>query len=263
MIKRTAWMIALLGLGLALLLTPAASAQGNAKVRVVHASPDAPAVDVYVNGNKVLTNVPFFTASDYLDLPAGAYDIKVTPTGDPNTAVIDAKGVTVDGGKAYTIAATGKVAELKPTIFVDDLAAPASGKAKVRVYHLSPDAPAVDVAVKGGPVLVSNLAFPNASDYLEVAAGSYDLEVRPTGTTTVALPLNGVAVESGKIYSAFANGLLTGTPALKVDLAVTTPAASAPTTLPTTSGEASPLVLFGAVAAIIMLLGLAMRRQAR
>src|SRR5215208_1806650 len=71
--NRTSWIMVLLGLLLALALVPAASAQGNALVRVVHASPDAPAVDVYVDGNKVLSNVPFFTASDYLPLPAGEH----------------------------------------------------------------------------------------------------------------------------------------------------------------------------------------------
>ena len=69
--NRTSWIMVLLGLLLALALVPAASAQGNALVRVVHASPDAPAVDVYVDGNKALSNVPFFTASNYLPLPAG------------------------------------------------------------------------------------------------------------------------------------------------------------------------------------------------
>ncbi|PMP83067.1 MAG: cell wall anchor, partial [Chloroflexus aggregans] len=57
----------------ALLAVPAFAQSGTAKVRVIHASPDAPAVDVFVNGNAVLTNVGFFAASPYLDLPAGTY----------------------------------------------------------------------------------------------------------------------------------------------------------------------------------------------
>jgi hypothetical protein len=78
--------------------------------------------------------------------------------------------------------------------------------ARVRVVHASPDAPAVDVAVAGGDVLIENLAFSEASDYLEVPAGSYDLEVRPTGTTDVALDLPGVALEAGMVYSVYAIG---------------------------------------------------------
>jgi hypothetical protein len=257
------------GLLLALALAPAALAQGNAKVRVVHASPDAPAVDVWVDGNQALSNVPFFTASDYLDIPAGSHDIKVTPAGDINTAVIDAKGVAVEAGKAYTIAAVGKVAEIKPAILADNLAAPAAGKAHVRVVHASPDAPAVDIKVKGGPALISNLAFPEDSGYSPVDAGTYDLIVTPAGSETVALELAGTKLEAGKIYDIFAVGLLNGEPKLRVEVTTQAPLvaaapvpAQAPQQLPTTSGEAIPALLF-ALAGALLLGGLAMRRWAR
>jgi LPXTG-motif cell wall-anchored protein len=256
------------GLLLALVMTSATLAQGNAKVRVVHASPDAPAVDVWVDGSKVLTNVPFFTASDYLDVPAGPHDIKVTPTGDANTAVIDAKGVAVEAGKAYTIAAVGKLAEIKPAVLADNLAAPAAGKAHVRVVHASPDAPAVDIKVKGGATLIPNLAFPNDSGYSPVDAGTYDLIVTPAGSETVALDLAGTTLEAGKIYDIFAVGLLNGEPKLRVE--VTTPApsaapaapAQAPQQLPNTGGETIPAILF-AFAAALLLGGMAVRRWAR
>lgn len=58
-VLKLAWR-AVAALALALALVPAVFAQsGTAKVRVIHASPDAPAVDVFVNGNRTLTNVPF------------------------------------------------------------------------------------------------------------------------------------------------------------------------------------------------------------
>lgn len=237
---------------MALALVPSAFAQSaTAKVRVVHASPDAPAVDVFVNGDRVLTNVPFFTASDYLDLPAGSYRVQVSPTGQPaSAAVIDATA-TIEAGKAYTVAATGLVSAIKPTIIVDDLRAPASGNAKVRVYHFSPDAPAVDIKPAGGDALIKGLAFPNASDYLEVPAGSYDLQVTPAGDSAVAIDLPDTAVEAGKIYSVFATGTLAN---IAPKLAVTTPVATGtgtPATLPATGGETLPLGL-------IALLGLAL-----
>jgi hypothetical protein len=264
--KRTSRVMIAIGLLLAFILVPAAFAQGNAKVRVIHASPDAPAVDVWVDGNKALTNVSFFTASDYLDIPAGPHDIKVTPSGDANTAVIDAKGVAVEAGKAYTIATVGNLAEIKPAVLADNLAAPAMGKAHVRVVHASPDAPAVDIKVKGGPTLISNLAFPKDSGYSPVDAGTYDLVVAPAGSETVALDLAGTKLEAGKIYDIFAVGLLNGEPKLRVEVTTPPPLAAAPAQapqqLPTTGGETISAILF-AFAAALLLGGLAMRRWAR
>ena len=224
------------------------SAQEMARVRVVHASPDAPAVDVYADDSKVLTNVPYKGSSDYLSVPAGAHNFKVFATGaNPasDAPVIDADA-TLDAGNDYTVAAIGFVAEIKPLVLVDDNTAPASGKAHVSVVHASPDAPAVDIAVKGGAVLVPNLAFGGDAGPLPVDAGTYDLEVRAAGTTTVALPIDDVQLAAGKIYTVFAVGLLNGTPALEALPIVNDPApaaaappAPAPATAPAGSLPAS------------------------
>jgi len=186
--------------------TPAAGT--DALVRVVHASPDAPAVDVYVDGTLALENLAFGSASDYVPLPAGEHQVQVAATGtDAAQAVIDAM-VTLEAGKAYEVAAVGNVASIAPLVLEVDLSPLAEGKARVRAVHASPDAPAVDVAVTGGPVLFTNATFPAGTDYAEVDAATYDLEIRPTGTTDVALAVPGVAVEAGKIYDIFAIGLV-------------------------------------------------------
>ena len=183
-------------------------AAGDSCINVVHASPDAPAVDVYLDGTKALEGLAFGSASGWVAVPAGDHQVQVVPAGgDVASAVIDAP-VTLEGGAGYLVAATGPVASIAPQIYQVDLSDLASDSARVRVIHTSPDAPAVDIAVKGGDVLIPNLAFPNASDYLVVPAGSYDLEVRPTGTMDVALALDGVALEAGMVYDVFAIGTI-------------------------------------------------------
>ena len=51
--------------------------QVSSYVRVLHASPDAPNVDVLVDGNAVLTNVAFQQGSGYLQLDSGRRNVKV------------------------------------------------------------------------------------------------------------------------------------------------------------------------------------------
>lgn len=182
-------------------------AEGDACINVVHASPDAPAVDVYLDGAVALEGLAFGSISGWVAVPAGDHQVQVTPTGEAvDAAVIDAT-VTLEAGAGYHVAATGLVAEIAPAIYQADLSA-TDGMARVRVLHTAPDAPAVDVAVTGGDVLIENIEFPNASEFLLVPAGAYDLEVRPTGTTDVALALPGVELEAGMVYDVFAIGLL-------------------------------------------------------
>jgi hypothetical protein len=178
---------------------------GIAQVRVVHLSPDAPAVDVAVNGQNAVTGAAYLDATGYLPVPAGDVRITVTPTGQSTPVVIDAT-VPLGANAFYTIAATGFLADIQPLVLVDDNSR--SGQAKVRFVHTSADAPAVDVAVTEGPILFGGVPFRGASGYGAVDAGTYDLEVRVAGTSTVALPLPGVALSGGTNYTAFAIGLL-------------------------------------------------------
>lgn len=242
-------------------------AADESRIRVLHASPDAPAVDVYLDGAIVtgLTNVPFGAISGYLTVPAGDHEIKITPTGT-TTAVIEAT-VTLEAGRSYTVAAIGPVASIGPKVIVDD-PQPAAGSAKVRVVHLSPDAPAVDVAPDGaepGGAVVTNLAYPDATDYLALAPGSYDLEVRPTGTTDVALDLDPLNLESGRAYSVFAIGSAASEPlggnALRALVAVDAVAPPATDTIADGGAQMPSPVLPGVLLAIAAAVAVAFVRR--
>lgn len=166
---------------------------GDAALRVVHASPDAPNVDVLVDGGAVLTNVPFGAASDYLEVNPDRYQVQVVPAGATTPVVIDAS-LTLNPGGSYTVLATGELAEIAPLVLGDDRSEPAAGQVKIRVVHAAPAAAGVDVyATAPGadintatPVLV-NVPFRGVSGYLAVPAGEYQLRVTPTGTKTVAI----------------------------------------------------------------------------
>ena len=249
--KRLFLISAVLVLSLVLATSALADAH-EARVRVVHASPDAPAVDVWVNGSVAFSNAPFEGITDYAKLEPGTYNVQVSPTGATEPIVIDAD-LTLETQTDYTVVAVGKLENIEPLVLVDNNSAPAAGKAHVRFVHASPDAPAVDIAVTGGPVLFSNVAFKGVGDYLPVDAGTYDLEARVAGTETVALSIPGVALENGTVYTIFAMGLLEGEPALT---AVPSVDASYPvaTTLPETGGEVTSLwlvALLGAGLALV------------
>ncbi len=182
---------------------------GQARVRVVHASPDAPAVDVLVDDAVALSNVPYLAASDYVELADGGHNVKVNAAGTPTT-VIDTS-VDLADGTDYTVIASGLVDAIEPIVLTDDNSTPPAGTARVRAIHGAPSAPAVDVYVTApdadletaSPVL-SNVAFGDVADYLEVPAGDYQVRVTAAGTKTVVIDSGALTLASGQVHTAIA-----------------------------------------------------------
>lgn len=179
------------------------------KVMVIHASPDAPGVDLLVDNVKVNSSaLSFPNNTGYLALDAGARNFKVNVSGT-TTTVINATP-TIMKDKNYSVFAVDSVSKISAVLVEDDLSSPASGKSHIRFIHLSPNAPAVDIALDGGAVVFGDYTFKEASAFTPLNAGSYDLEVRVAGTSTVALDLDPITLEAGKIYTVFAKGFLGG-----------------------------------------------------
>ena len=191
-------------------VVPAVDA-GVAGVRVGHFSADAPNVDVYANGGAIMNDVPFGELSDYLYVPAGSYQIQVVPTGaslEEGPVVIDAE-LTFDGGTLTTVAATNDLANITPAVIADKRVSPRAEGAKVRVVHLSANAPKVDVAPDGSGkngAVFKNLKFGDAKGYKNVPAGEIDLDIRPAGKKAVAFDIPALDLEDGKAYTAIAIG---------------------------------------------------------
>jgi hypothetical protein len=77
----------------------------------------------------------------------------------------------------------------------------------IRVLHLSPDAPSVDVFANGGTApVVESLGFLKSTGYLEIPEGTYDFEISASGQPASAAVLNvsGLMLGTGKSYTAVA-----------------------------------------------------------
>lgn len=180
-----------------------------AQLRVVHASPDAPAVDVCANGATAFRSAAFPAATAYAAVDAGTYRIRVTGAnaGCDGAAVIDAN-LPLGAGQTVSVVAVNRLTNIEPLVLIDDNAPPTAGNAKVRFVHAGSDAPAVDITLADGTTLFDDVSFKQASNYLEVPGGSYDLQVRDQTGAVVVLSLDDVALAAGKVHTVFAVGLL-------------------------------------------------------
>lgn len=170
-----------------LLLTAAAAAVGppaqaaeTATVSVLHAVPDTP-VDVYANGDALLTDFEPGTLTDPQKLPAGTYDLKVVAPGDgaDGKALIEAENVKVPAGANLTVVAHLD-ADGDPTLtpYVNDVSGLEAGQARLTVRHTAA-APAVDIRAGGKPVF-EELANPDQAT-ADLEAGTVSADVTLAG----------------------------------------------------------------------------------
>lgn len=213
-----------IGLLAALAATQASSAFAEARIRVAHFAPFAAevedrTVDVTIDGANFLEDVAYGDVTDYIEVDAGSYDADIIPVGATDPAL--SGELTFEDGQDYTVAVIGNggTQDVSLLVLEDDNSDTAAGNARIRVVHGAPfasgeNAGPVSVRTDDGDVVggLTNLTYGNASDALEVPAGTYDLKVAsPDGRTNYidAAPL---AVAAGTSTTIFAVGDGTAAP---------------------------------------------------
>ncbi len=183
-----------------------------AEVRVVHASPDAPAVDVIADDNfqaPLVDNLEYAEYAGYVDLAPADYNLKVVPNGELAPVVIDAD-LSLMAGLSYNVIAANLLESIEPLVLTADNRRIAT-EAKLRIVHASPAAGNVDVYLVAPnsditeitPTL-ADVPFLADTDFLSILPGSYDVVITPTGSKDAAIgPLN-VTLNALGIYSAIA-----------------------------------------------------------
>jgi hypothetical protein len=84
-----------------------ASALSPAFVRVIHASPDVGAADVFVDGAKLLSSFQFGSVTGYVQVPPGPHHVQIALVGKGINAAVISQTLAVSAGVAYTVAAVG------------------------------------------------------------------------------------------------------------------------------------------------------------
>ena len=202
----------------------AATGGNQARVRVVHASPDAPTLDIYVNGVRAFRGLAFKEITNYVGLAAGSYRLQAVPAGKALTLgpMIISTTAKLDASKDYSVVAAGLRESIEPLLLIDNNTLPDPSKAKVRFVHLSPDAPVVNVVAPAADnrKLFSKVGFKQTGEYVTVDAGRYNLAVQSAENDATLLSLKGVPVGNGQVVTVFGMGLSEGQPKLRAVVSV-------------------------------------------
>jgi|SRR5579884_37609 len=190
-----------------------------ARIAFLHISADAPAVDIYIDGGRVVSDLDFSETSAYLGLTAGTHQVVVTPAS--RLDVLASGAVTAQAGASFTWVLSGVVTpgDTNPPASGDQLfahivqlndAAGASGITELRVVNASPGAGPLQVSVAGPMTLTlaTNLGYGAVTAYAPLAAGTYTMNVYQSGASAPAESITPVPVGQGNAYTVVLGGLL-------------------------------------------------------
>ncbi len=180
-------------------------------LRALHASPDAPLVNISIDGALALPGVDFNQGSGFVNVGQAA---NVTATGadvnvqveaiqpSGNAVVLDAD-LPLEFGTETTVIASGTIEgnNFGPILVTNPIGEPiAAGSFRAQVVHAAPNAPDVDVYVTAFNGALANpvngaapLAFGSSTGQLEVPEGDYQIRVAVPGTPPT------VVYDSGEI----------------------------------------------------------------
>lgn len=177
-----------------------------ALLSVINASPDAPALDFYLNDNKA-NAYPFGFGNglDYLSAYTGKRNATFTIAGTKTAYKADT--LTLNQNRYYSLFLANTAGHEEFVVLSDTINKPADTKAAIRFINLSPDAPAADLVIKNGATVVANKSYKGFSGFVPVTATKYTLEIRQAGTTTVLATLTDVPLNNGSLYTVWLQGL--------------------------------------------------------
>lgn len=195
-----------------------------ARVQVIHNAADlaAQTVDVYLNGDMLIDDFEFRTASPFIDAPAGVeLEIVVAPGNSTSAADgIYTLEATLAADETYVIIANGIVSATGYTpnqafdLYIYPMGREMASNPEnvdVLVFHGSTDAPTVDAVEPGVGLIVNDISYGEFDGYLELVPDDYILNVTTAdGNTVVAgygAPLETLGLQ-GQAITVLASGFL-------------------------------------------------------
>ena len=180
--------------------------EAKASLLVVNASPNGSNIDASANGSVIASNIAYPSNSGYKTVTTGNVNVVVKATGT-NNEIINGTLVT-EANAHYTMYVVDSAHKRRAAFTRDDLSAPAAGKAKIRLLHLSPNASSVDVMINGAAATnFGNRSFndfstnANLASFTEVNAAGLNLQINVAGTSAAVATIPVITLQAGKIYT--------------------------------------------------------------
>jgi hypothetical protein len=179
-----------------------------AYVSLYHASPDAPGIDILMENNRInFYPLRYADYTGYLNFYSGERQMRVSPY-DAANVVLDTM-LTFEEGEAYSLFYVNEFSKINTLLVEDEFVSPEEGNSAIRVIHLSPDAPNINVVRIAGQdsmAIAENGTYLQATDFEIVPSGIQSFEVLSPDSDQVLLSIPDVNLLSNRVYTIIARG---------------------------------------------------------
>jgi Domain of unknown function (DUF4397) len=188
--------------------TPVRGDTAPARLRMVDLALDSPNIDVYMDGTRAWSDVNYRTISKYADVSAGSHRFEIRKAGaDASSSPVAAVEQALNPGGFFTMWTAGTFDDLRAAVFSDaSVPNPSPNFCVARFVHSTPVVPDVDVFVKGPNARFEKVSFLHATDYAQMPAGIYDIQLKAAGTEQVIFTISNFNADGGHIHSLAAAG---------------------------------------------------------
>jgi hypothetical protein len=190
-------------LGIACLIGCGSSSTGTANLRIYEASPDAPHVNILIDGASTAANIAYGNNTGYLSLKSGSHHVQAVPV-NASTPIFD-QSISVASSSNQTLLLTGAAASIKPVTLTDGGTTTTTGDGHVRVLNASSSMGPADVyilptgsSIAGAQPIGAALAFDKDTGYQLIAAGTFQVFLTAPGTTNTYVSTGPINLTSGQ-----------------------------------------------------------------
>jgi hypothetical protein len=175
-----------------------------ASLQVIHASPDAPPVNVLIDGVLAIEGLDYAQGTGEQQVPAGVHTLEIqAQTPGAPTTLLGPTSVTLNVNTDSVFVAEGAVANIVSATFSHPLALVGPTTTQVQVLHAAPTAPAMDIylTVPGAALASSTpfgtISYQGGAGPTQIPSGQYELRATPAGATQPVLFDSGTIVLPG------------------------------------------------------------------
>lgn len=175
------------------------------KVRFVLTSPQLPPLDVYIDNQKVFSNLTFRLVTYYFDMSPGFREIKLTKASENEILFKDT--LRLDSNRLNVVEILGTQTNLEVNVISRKDLSVAANNSFIRIVNSSKDLGKIDVSIYNASdnYLLTDLNYKSTSEFFRLSSGVSRINVFKSGTNQLIFtsPAN---LEAGKIYTIFIAG---------------------------------------------------------